>query len=132
MSTTELEIRAGAVCHAYGRYVGSGAYWRDRRRQRRMAHEAYLGCVRSDLKRFREKVVSALAHLEAEITPMEALAETLRWLRPRIDYARHDMTVCKWEGSIDGAWGARDQCRHEKAIEVAECLVETIRLQRGA
>jgi len=131
MSVSERELLAGAVCHAYAGYVDSVAYWSDKRRGWRNRHEAYLQCVRWDLKRFREKVVEALRCLEAEATPMRELAEALHWLRRRIGSARHDMTLNEWKGDLDGAWDARDRRRYEYAIEVAECLVEVVRLEES-
>ena len=128
MSVSERELLAGALVRHYGAYVGSKAYWRDRRRHGRRMREACLMCIRSDLKEFRESVINALRLMEKDVLPSRALAEALHWLRQRIGFARQDMRDNEWGAAMDGVWCAREQCRYEYAITVAECLVEVVPL----
>jgi len=120
---TALEQLAGAACRAYGDYVDSTAYWRDKRRYRRWMREACLACVEADLKEFRGNVVSALELMGMDELPSMALADVLHWLRLRLGYAKADFSDWRKSGMTE------QECRrYGFAIEVAECLVETIHL----
>jgi len=119
-----LEQMGAAVTRRYGDYVDSTAYWRDKRRYRRWMREACLACVEHDLKEFRGNVVSALEFMGMDELPSAALADVLHWLRLRLGYARADFADWQRHGM------SKQECRrYGFAIEVAECLVETIHLE---
>ena len=121
---TALEQLAGAACRAYGDYVDSKAYWRDKRRYRRWMREACLACVESDLKEFRGNVVSALDLMAMDELPSAALADVLHWLRLRLGYARADFADWRRYGMEK-----QEYHRYGFAIEVAEYLVDVIHLE---
>lgn len=123
MSATEREMLAGSICRAYGKYVDSKAYWKDKRRQRRRMRDACLLCLQEDLKEFRGMVVSALEFMEMESLPSDALVDALDWLSQRMEFAKADFMDWQKHGMTK-----RECRRYGFAIEVAECLVEVVHL----
>ena len=123
MSANTLERMASAAAYRYAEYVGSPAYWRDKRRERHQMREACLLCKESDLKDFREQVVTALLFMEESPLPSEHLGDALHHLRQHIGFVQCDYADLRKAGM--STWKAR---RYGLAIEVAEALVEAINL----
>jgi hypothetical protein len=123
-----IDLQAGAVCLAWGRYYGSPAWWRARRRkermeqeERRMERQQRLWDAMKEFSRWTRGTWTCVVQ---EKLHAEWLAENLAWLREHLPSARKTL--------LDAARykALREHCRHfARDIELAECFIEVIHLE---